>query len=495
MGDASMRHNGKLESTAAASHTIPSGQLTALSAGTLPALPFIVPPLRLPSPQFPEPPQPQPRRKYTRPTYAEQFRCIGSECEDTCCQGWGVPIDQRTYEKYRSNEFLKPHLGTLIQLNTNHPTTSDYARIPITNQSACPFLDPERLCGIQKQLGHEMLSETCATYPRAVSTNAGRVERALNLSCPEAARLTLFHPDLLGKGSRPAIGPNHYAAVLYEASQQLQLDDVNHRSHGYHEPQLAIREFILMLLADRSYPVWQRLYLLVLFTRSLQTLSAGAGVGSWSDANPSAVAQLLADSVGIAAHYRLRSMMHEIKARPSERLQLVIELLRQRISRPPVSARFLECVQDFELGLGCAKAKSEAEILEAYTEGYKRYYRPFMARHPHLLENYLINYVFKNSYPFGRQPKHTSPDSTQGTDAESEYILLCVHAALAETLLIGIAAHYREAFDLAHVVKLVQSLAKSIEHSKQFLDEIPAFIRARNLNNPRGIALLLRQDD
>jgi hypothetical protein len=56
------------------------------------------------------------------------------------------------------------------------------------------------------------------------------------------------------------------------------------------------------------------------------------------------------------------------------------------------------------------------------------------------------------------------------------------------------AAHYREAFDLVHVVKLVQSLAKAIEHSKQFIDHISAFVQARNLNNPHGIALLLKQD-
>jgi lysine-N-methylase len=105
-------------------------------------------------------------------------------------------------------------------------------------------------------------------------------------------------------------------------------------------------------------------------------------------------------------------------------------------------------------------------VLEAYAEGDKRYYRPLMARHPHLGENYLINYVFKNSYPFGRQSRQAVPDSTKGSDAESEYLLLCAHATLAETQLIGMAAHHHEAFDLVHVVKLVQSLAKAIEHSK-----------------------------
>lgn len=489
-----MKHNGIQDPSTVAHDNFPTNQRVGFAAGALPTLPAISPPLRLPPPKLPESPQTQPR-EYTRPTYAERFQCIGSACEDTCCQGWGVPIDQTTYEKYRSTEFLKPHLGTLIQLNTTNPTTSDYARIPLTIQSACPFLDAERLCAIQKQLGQEMLSVTCATYPRAVSTNGSQAERALNLSCPEAARLTLLDPDLLGNGGR-VTRRNHYAAVLYDAVNppQRQPRGTSDHSPACYEPQLAIREFVLLLLTDRSYPVWQRLYLLGLFARRLQTLTSNADVAAWSDANPAAVAQLLADRAQVAIEFRLRSMMDEIEARPADRLQFVVELLRLRVSEPPIASRFLECIQVFELGLGCAKAKSEGEILEAYAEGDKKYYRPLMARHPYLLENYLMNYVFKNSYPFGRQSRQAVPDSTKGSDVESEYLLLCAHATLAETLLIGMAAYHREAFDLVHVVKLVQSLAKAIEHSKQFLDQIILFVRAQNLNNPHGIALLLKHD-
>ncbi len=34
--------------------------------------------------------------------YTRAFRCIGPACEDTCCQGWNVPIDQAAYEKYQN---------------------------------------------------------------------------------------------------------------------------------------------------------------------------------------------------------------------------------------------------------------------------------------------------------------------------------------------------------------------------------------------------------
>jgi lysine-N-methylase len=73
--------------------------------------------------------------------------------------------------------------------------------------------------------------------------------------------------------------------------------------------------------------------------------------------------------------------------------------------------------------------------------------------------------------------------------------MLCMHAAVAQTLLIGMAGHYKDAFDATHVVKLVQSLAKTLEHSRRAMEQMAEFVQARKLNNPQGIALLLRTQD
>jgi lysine-N-methylase len=468
-------------------HWVVDGGPGGKALAAVPGLPTILPPARRVPPQrLPGHLVPEPEREYIRPEYEERFRCIGSACEDTCCKDWGVPIDRSTYEKYRSSEVMKPHLGTLIVLNTETSTPSDFARIPLSAQGSCPFLDSESLCGIQNQLGAGMLSVTCATYPRAVSKRGSETENALNLSCPEAARLTLLDTNLLG-GSRLGVGTarDRYAVIRRDAA----------RLPRQYQPHLAIREFALQLLADRKYPLWQRLYLLEILARRLETLRGTASAAEWSAAHPLQVAKLLADSARVAVLERLRPAMDEIKAQPGRQIQVLVELLKVRVfAQPPAPQRFLECIQDFELGLGTATAKSETEVLEAYGSGYKRYYVPMMERHPHLLENYLTNHVFKNGYPFGR-PRNSSVPGAQAVNAESEHLSMCVHAALAQTLLIGMANRYGDAFDVSHVVKLVQSLAKAIEHSQHFLDTIPAFLCTHRLNNPRGVALLLKVAD
>jgi lysine-N-methylase len=449
-------------------------------------------PVIAPQPTLPGRHTPAPRRKYLRPAYADAFACISSACEDTCCQGWSVPIDRETYARYETAEMMKPHMGKLIVLNPNPLSSSDYGRMNLAPNGACAFLDSDRLCGIQKQLGSTMLSDTCATYPRAIATRSGEQEKALNLSCPEAARLTLLDINLLRNRSSRMTPAERYATALREAGRSPGPELVSDKTP--YNPRLALRDYALALTGDRSYPLWQRMFLLGSLTRRLQTLSGATPPAVFASENSQAVAELLVDSASIVATGRMRPLMNEMDGSIAEQLPLVLTIVRLRISQAPVPSRFLECLADFELGIGCATATSEREILDNYRRGHRQFYRPLLQKHPHLLENLAMNYIFKNNYPFGRRADHDPAPGDAIPNAEQEHMLLCVHLALAQTLLIGIAAHRQNTFSLEHVVKLVQSLARTIEHSQHFLNQIRQLIIERNLNNSRGVVLLLREE-
>ena len=42
--------------------------------------------------------------KAKSPSYFKDFKCIGGECEDSCCIGWDIDVDQKTYEDYMNCE-------------------------------------------------------------------------------------------------------------------------------------------------------------------------------------------------------------------------------------------------------------------------------------------------------------------------------------------------------------------------------------------------------
>jgi len=111
-----------------------------------------------------------------RARYSESFKCIGSACEDTCCQGFTVPVEQATWEKYKA---LPPSpFQILVQSSVKREpenaeaypagVTPPYATIRMNSANVCPLLTEQKLCGIQAELGEGLLSHTCATYPRIV---------------------------------------------------------------------------------------------------------------------------------------------------------------------------------------------------------------------------------------------------------------------------------------------------------------------------------------
>jgi lysine-N-methylase len=131
--------------------------------------------------------------KVLAPRYVSEFRCIGDKCSDTCCSGWRVTVDKKTYFGYQTlpvSELAK-QLKSVIKRNRKNETVSTYASFEMdTATKDCPMLK-DKLCQIQTELGSEYLSNTCSIYPRKTQKLGESVEQAMTLSCPEAARLAL----------------------------------------------------------------------------------------------------------------------------------------------------------------------------------------------------------------------------------------------------------------------------------------------------------------
>jgi lysine-N-methylase len=262
-----------------------------------------------------------------------------------------------------------------------------------------------------------------------------------------------------------------------------------------------IRAFTFLLLQDRAYPLWQRLFLLGLFCRRLQTiLDAGF---------PGSIPSLIANYAQVAASGALRSQMSAIPAHPGSQLAIILSFLNMRLTGTLNSLRFLECGKQFLDGIQYRPGTAPEDLAPAYTEAFERYYEPLMRSQPYMMENYLLNHVFKSVFPYGKAaavetltPSNPNDPNdpkdrnlTQSPAAPSvfrEYLILCAHHALIKGLLIGMAGFHRENFGPDHVVRLVQSYGRMIEHHGAFPAETVAFLEAQSLANPSGIAMLLR---
>lgn len=121
--------------------------------------------------------------EYRIPHYFNDFRCVAAECEDTCCAGWAIVIDENTLEKYKS---IQGAFGNRLRNSIDWKEGSF-----LQYNKRCAFLNEDNLCDLHMEAGEHMLCDTCRDYPRHKEEYEGLREGSLSLSCIEAAKIIL----------------------------------------------------------------------------------------------------------------------------------------------------------------------------------------------------------------------------------------------------------------------------------------------------------------
>jgi len=399
------------------------------------------------------------------PQYAKAFRCLGSDCDDTCCHGLDVVVDQATYEKYRSAPAFQARMRHLLPLTD--ASESRYARIRLTASYTCPFLSPNRLCGIQQEHGEFYLPDICANYPRLTQRIDGLRETTLLLSCPEAARLVLLNPKLTPSDDAATGNLPRYHRFSRMGSEPARANGSPHQFFW------EVREFTLLLLRDRAYPLWQRLFLLGMFCMRLRDITRSQQL----DLTP----QLLHEFAEFIGNGTLRPAMDGMPVQTAPQLQAVLEMTAQYLQMTDAShTRLRECVQDFFEAIHYHTGTSIEACIPFYEDATARFYLPFMQQYPFIMENYLLNYIFRTRFPYGVDSRGNP------TDPFTEYLKMGVLYALVKALLIGAAGRWQKELSDGHVVKVIQSFAKAVEQNPNFPGE-----KQLHFSDAQGIALLV----
>jgi lysine-N-methylase len=167
---------------------------------------------------------------------------------------------------------------------------------------------------------------------------------------------------------------------------------------------------------------------------------------------------------------------------------VVLRLAGLILHRSNVSARFSECVRAFTSGIGNGPGATLETLTAQYARAHDLCFAPFFERHPHILENYLVNTVVRCQFPFGREGMEIGAEPRRAR----EFAKLTAQFALIRGLLIGVAGFHRASFSTAHVVATVQSAAKHFEHHPEFLKLSHELLLESQMDGARGMAILLR---
>lgn len=130
--------------------------------------------------------------KIRKPMYYDEFKCIGSACQDTCCAGWEIEIDEETAECYHS---VDGAIGK--RLRDSITETEEEIYFNLQEGKRCPFLNQENLCDLIQECGEEFLCDICREHPRHYQWFGEYTEVGLGLCCEEAGRLLFRSPEKL----------------------------------------------------------------------------------------------------------------------------------------------------------------------------------------------------------------------------------------------------------------------------------------------------------
>ena len=90
------------------------------------------------------------------PDHYKEFKCIAGACEDTCCAGWEVDVDEDSYRFYKEagGEIGKRLADVMIP-----KAEGDGCSFRLTPDKRCPFLNEKNLCDniyeAQLKLGYD----------------------------------------------------------------------------------------------------------------------------------------------------------------------------------------------------------------------------------------------------------------------------------------------------------------------------------------------------
>ncbi|MHC1749402.1 MAG: flagellin lysine-N-methylase [Cellulosilyticaceae bacterium] len=378
--------------------------------------------------------------KIIKPSYLKDFNCIGGACEDTCCAGWYIAVDENTYKKYKkvNDPAMKIRLNKEL-VEKKNGTADHKAKIKLKN-GRCAFLNKEGWCDIYTGLGEQYLSDTCTLYPRAINKINDNLEYTLIMSCPEAARKILLNKESM----QFEVCEETASRITISANVEVCSDD----AVKWQDYFLEIRTLLIHILQDRSKDFETRLQGVGEVLKQLEPLAQKRETKKIK----SLLEKIQEDLKGSVGNENI-----EKEAIVAAKLAVYLRYLDHE--KKLHSSRYRECLKEVLEGLQVKDELVIDEVYSAYTDGYKTHYKSFLEEKGFILENYFTNYVFERCIPV---------DASSPMESFSK---LQLYYRLLRLQLIGLANNHKSLNDET-IVKLIQSFTKTFDHNSESMEAI-----------------------
>ncbi|MDK0927375.1 flagellin lysine-N-methylase [Clostridium perfringens] len=409
--------------------------------------------------------------KMRYPIYLKEFKCIGGECEDSCCIGWDVDIDKFTFQQYESvsDSDMKNILkSNLIKNKRCQCDEIDFAKVKLGENKRCPFLKCDNYCVIHSNLGEEYLSNVCTSFPRVTNKIDGIYEMSLAVACPEAARILLLKKE----GIEFSESDENLGKHIISSEVNTKVIEESYLPVEFLKE---IRETSIKIMKNRKFSLDKRLYILGEFINALED--------EYEYNCHNTLSFIKEYDIGTVKDlYEENSMNYIIQVDFFKKLLTML-----RVEKDIDSDRFKEYSNEVKIGLNLDEENYLAKNAQMYIKAFEEYEKEFIEENSYIFENYIVNFIYSNLFPF-----------CERESIFDSYIMLLIRYTFIRFYLVGMYIYHKknkETLDKAlskeEVVRFIQCFSKVVEHHKTYLIDLLNYIKEHDFNNLEFVKTLL----
>ena len=362
------------------------------------------------------------------PKYMADFKCIGSECVDTCCAGWDINIDENTFEKYvNSKGELKELVQGKFRENKENEDFLNKGFMILKEQNKCPFLNDDMLCDIHGRIGEENLCITCKRFPRVYNIIDGIYEKSGLPSCEEICIKAFLNKEKM-EFIEIEEDIDESAIEIRRIIDTEAFEGTDSLLQYFWE----IRVNSINIIQNRSFSIEERLNILKYFYREIEK--------NYKMLDFESIENILEDFSENTIDLEL------LKGKAyNESNEFYLSLIDERLIENIKGIRLKECILEY------TNAIEGYDINKYSSELSKK-----LEKYSFIFENYLVNQIFKDLIPFNKG------DLTLSVD------VLINSYRIIKAYTIGLSLNSKMLLDEKIIIKVIQSLSKDIEHNKVF---------------------------
>lgn len=368
------------------------------------------------------------------PKYMLTFKCIGSACTDTCCAGWDINIDEDTYKKYTNcTGKLKELVQGKFRQNKNSDDYLNKGFMILKENNKCPFLNDNLLCDIHSGVGEENLCITCKRFPRVYNIIDDIYEKSGLASCPEICTKAFLNKDKM-EFIEIEESVDESAIEIRRIIDTEVLDESNRLFQYFWD----IRVNSINIMQNRRFSIEERLGILKSFYNKIEEY--------YNEKDFDAIEGLLDEYSEENINFKSLKILEL-----NESNEFYLKLLNEELIKNIKSVRLKECIEEYK-----KEILKVNDIVKNIND--EKSLLSLMEKYSYILENYLVNQIFKDLIPFNR-----------GESLNLSINILINSYRIIKAYTIGMSLSNKK-INEDLIIRVIQSLSKDIEHNKVFKD-------------------------